>query len=31
MSGKFIARIERSDRAFQRELSRAKVAAIRNF
>ena len=27
----FIARIERSDRAFQRELSKAKVAAIRNF
>ena len=27
----FIARIERSDRAFQRELSRAKVGAIRNF
>ena len=27
----FIARIERSDKAFQRELSRAKVAAIRNF
>jgi DGQHR domain-containing protein len=27
----FIARIERSDRAFQRELSRSKVKAIRNF
>ena len=27
----FISRIERSDRAFQRELSKAKVAAIRNF
>jgi DGQHR domain-containing protein len=27
----FIARIERSDKAFQRGLSRAKVAAIRNF
>jgi DGQHR domain-containing protein len=27
----FIARIERSDKAFQRELSRAKVRAIRNF
>lgn len=27
----FIARVERSDKAFQRELSRAKVAAIRNF
>jgi DGQHR domain-containing protein len=27
----FISRIERSDQAFQRELSRAKVAAIRNF
>jgi DGQHR domain-containing protein len=27
----FIARIERSDRAFQREVSRAKVGAIRNF
>lgn len=27
----FIARIERSDRAFQREISRSKVAAIRNF
>jgi DGQHR domain-containing protein len=29
--GQFIARIERSDQAFQRELSRTKVAAIRNF
>ncbi|HWA85208.1 MAG TPA: DGQHR domain-containing protein [Opitutus sp.] len=27
----FIARVERSDRAFQRELSKSKVAAIRNF
>ncbi|MGA2176185.1 MAG: DGQHR domain-containing protein [Verrucomicrobiota bacterium] len=27
----FIARIERSDKAFQRELGRAKVRAIRNF
>jgi len=27
----FIAKIERSDKAFQRELSRSKVAAIRNF
>lgn len=27
----FIARVERSDKAFQRELSRAKVAAIKNF
>ena len=27
----FIARIERTDKAFQRELSRAKVRAIRNF
>jgi DGQHR domain-containing protein len=27
----FIAKIERSDKAFQRELSRAKVGAIRNF
>ncbi len=27
----FIARIERSDKAFQRELSRSKVSAIRNF
>jgi DGQHR domain-containing protein len=29
--GQFIARIERSDKAFQREVSKAKVAAIRNF
>jgi DGQHR domain-containing protein len=29
--GQFIARIERSDQAFQRELSRQKVAAIENF
>ena len=29
--GQFIAKIERSDKAFQRELSRAKVASIRNF
>ena len=29
--GQFIARIERSDKAFQREVSRAKVASIRNF
>jgi DGQHR domain-containing protein len=29
--GQFIARIEASDRAFQRQLSKAKVAAIRNF
>ncbi|HZR82504.1 MAG TPA: DGQHR domain-containing protein [Candidatus Binatia bacterium] len=29
--GQFIARIERSDAAFQRALSRSKVAAIRNF
>ena len=29
--GHFIARIERSERAFQRQLSRAKVRAIRNF
>ncbi len=29
--GQFIARIERNDKAFQRELSKAKVAAIRNF
>ncbi len=29
--GLFIAKIERSDKAFQRQLSRAKVAAIRNF
>lgn len=27
----FISKIERSDKAFQREISRAKVAAIRNF
>ena len=27
----FIARIERSDKAFQRALGRAKVRAIRNF
>lgn len=27
----FISKIERSDKAFQRELSRAKVGAIRNF
>src|SRR6266404_7362440 len=27
----FIARIERSDKAFQRSLSRSKVKAIRNF
>lgn len=27
----FIAKIERSDKAFQRELSKSKVAAIRNF
>jgi DGQHR domain-containing protein len=27
----FIARVERSDQAFQREISRAKVASIRNF
>ena len=27
----FIARIERSDKAFQRQLSKSKVAAIRNF
>jgi DGQHR domain-containing protein len=27
----FIARVERSDKAFQRELSRSKVRAIRNF
>jgi DGQHR domain-containing protein len=27
----FIARVERSDKAFQRELSRAKIRAIRNF
>ena len=29
--GQFIAKIERSDKAFQREISRAKVASIRNF
>lgn len=29
--GSFIARIERTDRAFQRDLSRAKVRAIKNF
>jgi len=29
--GRFIARVERSDQAFQRQLSRAKVRAIRNF
>jgi DGQHR domain-containing protein len=29
--GQFIARIERSDKAFQRGLSRSKVRAIRNF
>jgi DGQHR domain-containing protein len=29
--GKFIARIERSDQAFQREVSKQKVAAIENF
>jgi DGQHR domain-containing protein len=29
--GQFIARIERSEKAFQRQLSRAKVRAIRNF
>ncbi len=28
---KFIARIEQTDKAFQRQLSRAKVAAIKNF
>jgi len=28
---KFIARVERSDRSFQRELSHAKIRAIRNF
>ncbi len=27
----FISRVERSDKAFQRELSRAKIRAIRNF
>ena len=29
--GQFIARIEQTDKAFQRELSKPKVAAIRNF
>src|SRR5271170_4430299 len=29
--GQFIAKIERNDKAFQRELSRAKVKSIRNF
>lgn len=29
--GQFIAKIERSDKAFQREMSKAKVGAIRNF
>ena len=29
--GQFIARIERSDKAFQRALSQSKVKAIRNF
>ena len=29
--GQFIAKIERSDKAFQREISRGKVKAIRNF
>src|SRR5882724_4603827 len=29
--GQFISKIERSDKAFQRQVSRAKVAAIRNF
>lgn len=29
--GRFIARIERTDRAFQRQLSRAKVKALKNF
>jgi DGQHR domain-containing protein len=29
--GQFIAKIERNDKAFQRELSKAKVSAIRNF
>src|SRR5688572_4910674 len=29
--GRFISRIERTDKAFQRELSRQKVAAIENF
>ena len=29
--GQFIARIEKSDKAFQRQVGKAKVAAIRNF
>src|SRR6185503_1169026 len=29
--GQFFARIERSDKAFQRQLSRSKVGATRNF
>lgn len=29
--GQFIARVERSDHAFQRQLSRSKIRAIRNF
>src|SRR5436190_21519911 len=29
--GQFIARIERSEKAFQRQLSRSKVKSIRNF
>ncbi len=29
--GQFIARVESTDKAFQRQLSRSKVAAIRNF
>ncbi len=29
--GRFIARIEQTDQAFQRQLSKAKVAAIKNF
>jgi len=29
--GQFIGRVERSDKAFQRELSKAKIKAIRNF
>lgn len=29
--GQFISKIERSDKAFQRQVSKAKVAAIRNF
>src|SRR4051794_36079169 len=29
--GQFISKIERSDKAFQRQVGRAKVAAIRNF